>query len=109
MDHFHDHNTMFAVRDSLVMIKLGVNSKIAVSIARNYHDVNLIKLTDKVNGIIEATGSFYKTYDLKDVDFCTGTEQLPHWYFEAVEKEGAAGDVRVKKIKDLVKERYNIK
>ncbi|MBA7706869.1 hypothetical protein ES703_115727 [subsurface metagenome] len=109
MDEFHGHNHYFAVRDSLVLIKLGVNLKVAISSAMNFHDVNLTRLTGQVNNIISATDMFYNTYDLKDVDFSTGTEQLPDFYFKSVEKEGDAGDIRVDKIIKLVKERYNIK
>jgi len=109
MDKFQGHNHFFAVRDALVLIKLGVNSNTGINIAANYHDVNLVKLTDQVNSIINSTKVFYKTYDLKDVDFSTGTEQLPDFYFESVEKEGDAGDIRVDKITKLIKERYNIK
>jgi len=109
MDIFQGHNHFFAVRDALVMIKLGVNSNVAVISSRKYHDVNLVKLTKMVDNIIDSTENFYKTYDLKDIDFSTGTNQLPDFYFKAIEKEGDAGDIRVKKIIDLIKERYNIK
>jgi len=109
MDIFQGHNHFFAVMDALVMIKLGVNSNIAISTARKYHDVNLLKLTKMVDNIISSTKNFYDTYDLKDIDFSTGTERLPDFYFEAIEKEGDAGSIRVETITNLVKERYNLK
>lgn len=108
MGYLRDHNYNFAIRDTLVMIKLGVNVDVAIHKAKIYHSVKLKKLTKRVEGILRSTKAFYETYDLKSVDFSTGSEPPPNWFFEAVEKEGCAGDVRVNHITNIVKERYNI-
>jgi len=108
-NHFHDHNHFLAVRDALVMIKLGVHLNTASNTAGHYHNVNFMKLTNQVKKIIDSTKTFHETYDLKDTALSTGKKQLPDWYYKSSKKEGPARDVRVDKIIKLVKERYNIK